>query len=230
MVTLKEVPSHWFCQQNISLFMNKVPIMFQAKETVPIEPEDDVERAREFNFPPDLPDFVKSINSLSGSSNFRSKSISNDWDDKRCTPEDPPLSLENDESKLIRQRSFDVSTFDAFFDESTFDEPGGGFFAVSIMTSGGNSALDSFQQHLATMMLIFRVHNKFSWIRFSRKQLKMATGSEGFSHFLTFLRHTRCMLSQLHGNRTGYGTDTEYDFKFVYVFIFTARARSCFNF
>lgn len=161
-----------------SFVVGNIPIMFQANKTVPIKPEDELERAREFNFPPDLPDFVRSINSLSGS-NFRSKSTSNDWDDNRCPAEEPTLSLENDESKLIRQRSFDVSTFDEdFFDESTFDEPPeGGFFAVSIITSGGSSALDSFQQHLATMMLFLEFTTNLLY------QISILTSHTLYTHY-----------------------------------------------
>ena len=107
-----------------------------------IQPEEEDERAREFNFPVPLrPDFVKSIISFSGS-NFRSQSTSKDCDNRTPTLDDATLSLENDESKLILHFSFV---------ESTVVE---GLFVRSTITGGGSSALDSFQQHLATMLLL----------------------------------------------------------------------------
>ena len=110
------------------------------KRLVSIKPEEEVDRAREFSFPFAVrPDFVRSIISFS-ESNFRSQSTSNDCD-KRAPLDDATLSFENDESKLIRHFSLD--------EPSTLF---GGFFVLSTITGGGNSALDSFQQHLATMV------------------------------------------------------------------------------
>ena len=122
---------------------------FRSPRGLGPEDEDDLALDPDPGFPV-LPAFVRSISSLSGSS-FRSHSHSKDCD-SRCCPNEPTLSLENDESSEIRHFSC-VGSNVADADVDT--DAGGGTLVVSMTTGGGCSALDSLQQHLATMAVEF---------------------------------------------------------------------------